>query len=575
MYPQLKFRRHHTGSRLTKACRSIAIGSTGFVLLGIALGATTPSAGSSPDPNAAEITVPIDIDSRIEETSDTEFAAFVVATLNDPRSWKAAGFTFVSDPDAEYHVVLDEPSEVDAICDELKTNGKVSCQNGPYVALNADRWREAVPHWDKDLTAYRTYLVNHEVGHLIGQRHPASRCPVAGYPAALMEQQTKSLDGCTGNSWPLWWEIDRAKARPVVFAPPPSWKPDPVPENLGGSIPAPTTTTAAAVPAAGPTGTSGAGLTPALPSGDSGATAGVVSGASGANTATTVSATTGVSEPSESTAPANQPDQGSGAIDDSNAGLGALPVSAEESQSFWTIPKVALAVLLAAAAGCALLWLFLKRRRAESTATTPSESDSTSVSNTGATGGPADLPTGSPTAAATATAVPAIAPRPTYRWDCHLYEDDAGKFLQFGSSFFYPARHGDPAIDALARLDEFVETQRPSGAALHELVSSERSNLIGDTADSVPFMFASSKKQRLYLMTAGGASVRIERAEGQILDRINFTARISASADNPARSVLVEFHDADGLTPNEGGGASQPESENEFAIEFVSERTDP
>jgi Protein of unknown function (DUF3152) len=184
--------------------------------------ATTPSEG---------VVVEISIESQLKGVSSAEFSEFVVTTLNDPRGWPRAGFRFVSTSRARFKVVLAEPVKVDALCRPLKTGGTVSCQNGPTVALNADRWRSGVAHWDASLDEYRTYLVNHEVGHLIGQFHPAPRCPKSGGRAAVMEQQSKSLDGCLGNPWPLQWEIDQASKRPTLLAPGPEVKRDI--ENLG------------------------------------------------------------------------------------------------------------------------------------------------------------------------------------------------------------------------------------------------------------------------------------------------------------------------------------------------------
>ncbi len=183
-------------------------------------------------PESEKQIVPLRIESRVSDVTTDEFAAVALEILNDPRGWVRAGFSFVRDDTAGYLLVLAEGPEVDQLCLPLDTATKVSCQNGPVVALNADRWRVGVSHWDDDLTAYRGYLVNHEVGHLLGQRHPTPRCPVPGRPAAVMEPQTGNLKGCRGNAWPRDWEIEHASQRPVVYAPLPDWGPDPVPPNL-------------------------------------------------------------------------------------------------------------------------------------------------------------------------------------------------------------------------------------------------------------------------------------------------------------------------------------------------------
>ena len=182
--------------------------------------------------SAPSLQIAIAVESRVGDVSQKELSDFVFATLNTPTSWGRAGFSFVEDPNSSLKLVLAEGAEVDRLCLPLKTYGTVSCQNGAVVALNATRWREATGSWDNSLELYRTYLVNHEVGHLIGQRHPTPRCPKAGAPAAVMEQQTGGLEGCTGNGTPRDWEISYALSRPAKIAPLPSWQPDPRPKNL-------------------------------------------------------------------------------------------------------------------------------------------------------------------------------------------------------------------------------------------------------------------------------------------------------------------------------------------------------
>ncbi len=129
--------------------------------------------------------------------------AIVDAALHDPRSW-AADRTLrrVEDPqDAEVRVLLATPGTVDELCGEvgLQTVGRYSCWTGTFAALNAMRWMDGAAAFD-DLTAYRYYLVNHEVGHGLGAGHRS--CPASGELAPVMMQQTIGTGGCVANSWP-------------------------------------------------------------------------------------------------------------------------------------------------------------------------------------------------------------------------------------------------------------------------------------------------------------------------------------------------------------------------------------
>ena len=161
------------------------------------------------------------IERRVDDAATAGFEAVVRATLEDARGWERAGFRLVEDPAAEYVVVLAEGPEVDRLCHPYTTRSTYSCQNGPVVALNADRWRFATPQWTGDLAGYRQMLVNHEVGHLLGRHHPpAPQCPAPGRPAPVMAQQSTELDGCLPNPWPLDAEIEAARRHDEPLAPP-------------------------------------------------------------------------------------------------------------------------------------------------------------------------------------------------------------------------------------------------------------------------------------------------------------------------------------------------------------------
>jgi hypothetical protein len=161
------------------------------------------------------------VERHTEDDATANFVDVVDATLTDARGWNRAQFRFERTADAPYLIVLAEGDEVDRLCLPYDTYGKYSCQNGPVVALNADRWRSADPKWTGDLPTYRQMLVNHEVGHLLGQKHPHPQCPRAGEPAPVMNQQSTELDGCLPNPWPLPWEIDLAARHDRPLAPPP------------------------------------------------------------------------------------------------------------------------------------------------------------------------------------------------------------------------------------------------------------------------------------------------------------------------------------------------------------------
>ncbi len=128
----------------------------------------------------------------------------VDAVLHDPRGWTVAdgiAVQRVDDPSADVTVVLATPQTTDRLCRPLQTGGRLSCFNGEAAVLNADRWLTGAPTWGDDVDGYRSYLVNHEVGHGLGHGHRG--CPAPGVPAPVMVQQTKSLEGCAPNAWPV------------------------------------------------------------------------------------------------------------------------------------------------------------------------------------------------------------------------------------------------------------------------------------------------------------------------------------------------------------------------------------
>ena len=136
----------------------------------------------------------------------------VDAVLGDPRGWEAAGRELVRVRGGERFVVLlASPRTVDRLCAPLRTKGEYSCGRDGRAVLNATRWREGAQTWGDDVDGYRVYMINHEVGHLLGMPHRS--CDGAGEPADVMLQQTMDLDGCAARGWPSTAELERLLAR--------------------------------------------------------------------------------------------------------------------------------------------------------------------------------------------------------------------------------------------------------------------------------------------------------------------------------------------------------------------------
>lgn len=141
-------------------------------------------------------------------TSFEEFKQQAHETLNDTRGWSRLGVTFKEvTTGGDFTLVLSEASQVPSFspggCDST-----YSCNVGRYVIINQDRWLGATDSWNQgggSLRDYRHMVINHETGHWLGHGHKV--CAGPGQPAAVMQQQSITLQGCKFNSWPLSGEL--------------------------------------------------------------------------------------------------------------------------------------------------------------------------------------------------------------------------------------------------------------------------------------------------------------------------------------------------------------------------------
>ncbi len=165
---------------------------------------TTASGGSPKVGKGTPLRYRVDVEKGLS-LSAAEVADEVEAVLADPRGWTTDGrsaFQRVSGGPTDFVVKVATPGTVDAFCRRvgLNTRGEFNCQAGDDVMVNLERWELATPVYAEDVEAYRALIINHEVGHFLGQGHVT--CPGEGKPAPAMMQQIKGMKGCVPNVWP-------------------------------------------------------------------------------------------------------------------------------------------------------------------------------------------------------------------------------------------------------------------------------------------------------------------------------------------------------------------------------------
>lgn len=141
------------------------------------------------------------------------FAEAVQKTLNDDRSWAHSGgrtFERISSGTPDFVITLASPGTTAVWCAKSgldTTVDNVSCDSAATerVMINAYRWAQGSKTYGDQIHAYRQMLINHEIGHRLGNRHET--CDKDGELAPVMQQQSKFLTyggiTCKANPWPF------------------------------------------------------------------------------------------------------------------------------------------------------------------------------------------------------------------------------------------------------------------------------------------------------------------------------------------------------------------------------------
>jgi hypothetical protein len=132
------------------------------------------------------------------------FAASAAKTYADPRGWLRAHHRFRRvRSGGDFTLLLAQARYLPTYSSVCSMS--YSCRVGRFVIINESRWRHSSTHFTGDLATYRSMLVNHETGHWLGRPH--AFCSGPGRLAPVMQQQSKGMQGCRPNAWPLPREI--------------------------------------------------------------------------------------------------------------------------------------------------------------------------------------------------------------------------------------------------------------------------------------------------------------------------------------------------------------------------------
>ena len=120
-------------------------------------------------------------------------------TLSDRRSWAGSGRWRMQAgrrrPAGRLQRLVATPRTTDRLCAPLLTRGNVSCQSGNEADPQRRRWAFGVSLLRRDVDAYRVYLANHEVGHILGYGHQNCRPGPGGAGDAATDQGAAGLPG--------------------------------------------------------------------------------------------------------------------------------------------------------------------------------------------------------------------------------------------------------------------------------------------------------------------------------------------------------------------------------------------
>jgi predicted Zn-dependent protease len=131
----------------------------------------------------------------------------IVEILNNKKGWYKLGYKFhyleTEEKKSNNFIIKIVPQHF--IEKECSMKG-LSCADTSknIIYINFNRWKNGSSKSKLNVQDYRVYLINHEVGHILGRSH--NKCGNPNTKVPVMVQQTLGIQKCKPNPWPLYWE---------------------------------------------------------------------------------------------------------------------------------------------------------------------------------------------------------------------------------------------------------------------------------------------------------------------------------------------------------------------------------
>lgn len=163
--------------------------------------------------NSRKLGVCIGIDKKcaISKQDGKDFFTKVKDVLNNDQGWKKYGFNFEVTCDAQKAYIkiwLTSPEHMRKLSSKSTAELNLCDMDKRIVYVHVDRWMDRNPQFNQSkmtLDDYRTYVLNHEIGHALGCTH-LNACLVDGKSPVMKQQTPGQIDAegkeCTPNPYP-------------------------------------------------------------------------------------------------------------------------------------------------------------------------------------------------------------------------------------------------------------------------------------------------------------------------------------------------------------------------------------